>query len=172
MSGSWDKSLRLWSLETGAQITVYPPADHPDGNGVLSSHLTSLSITPSCPSMYLCSTYDGSVYAFDTRKKEGLVFKILPQASQAPPWTLSACWGGGGQSSHDKIFVGRRNGCVDEFDVKMTSTLHGAAIHSRTFRMPHGSGSVYVVESLPNNRHLLVYASFLLSSNNLIGRSC
>jgi transcriptional activator SPT8 len=73
-----------------------------------------------------------------------VIWKCDPDPS-TPPWALSSCWSPDGQS----IYVGRRNGTVDEYDFKTKSLM-------RSLRMPLGSGSVSAVQTLNDSRHLLI----------------
>ncbi len=99
ITGSWDKTIKLWSLESGNLISEYKDP---------TSHVTSLSWTTEGPGnapLYLASSFDGTIYIYDVRKQGGLVMKVPASASNSPPWTLSTCWSANG----NKIFVARRN---------------------------------------------------------------
>jgi transcriptional activator SPT8 len=49
----------------------------------------------------------------------------------------------------DRIFTGRRNSTVDEYDLRNEKFV-------AKFEMPQGSGMVSNVQIMPNSRHLLV----------------
>ncbi|WFD33507.1 Transcription factor spt8 [Malassezia cuniculi] len=110
----------------------------------------------------LTSTLSGQVLIWDRRvdprNKKGVRALELPK--DTPPWCASACWSNNG----DRIYVGRRNETVDEWDVRMLPDLSGAprdASHGtaprylRALRMPPGSGPVSSVLMLPNDQHLV-----------------
>lgn len=114
--------------------------------------------------IFLTSTLSGQVMIWDrrmdTKAKPGVRALELPAGT--PPWCTSVCWNHTG----DKIYVGRRNETVEEWDVRMLpdttksdsvdrSHLGRAPKHVRTLRMPRGSGPVSSVLVMPNNRHLV-----------------
>jgi transcriptional activator SPT8 len=72
------------------------------------------------------------------------IWKGDPDPS-TPPWAVSSCWSSDGQY----IYVGRRNGSVDEYDFKNRSLV-------RNLKMPIGSGSVTAVAALKDSRQLLI----------------
>ncbi|TPX63385.1 hypothetical protein SpCBS45565_g06636 [Spizellomyces sp. 'palustris'] len=160
ISGSWDRTLLRWDLNTGEIIRSF--------QGV-TSQVTSVSFSPSPASCYpdlintevvngmdalapsaaedsllMATSYDGAVLLFDQRHPSGIGRKLVASMSGAPPWTVSASWSADGR----RIYCGRRNATVDEFDV-----AEGRLI--RTIRLPRDSGPVSYVTALPNNRHLL-----------------
>ncbi|KAJ3340416.1 Transcription factor spt8 [Gonapodya sp. JEL0774] len=147
-TGSWDKSLLYWDLNTGNVLSSFGPQN---------SYLTSLSFQPGASSPRLLSTtVDGLMYLWDTRATSadpsspvdgatprGLVRRFaVPE--RTPPWCMSACWSPDG----GKVYVGRRNGTVDEFDV-----AEGTRV--RAIEMPKGSGRVTVVEAMGNGRQII-----------------
>lgn len=110
----------------------------------------------------LTSTLSGQVLIWDRRvdprTKKGVRALELPPGT--PPWCTGACWSWTG----DRIYVGRRNETVDEWDVRMLPDMSGAprsAAHGTaprmlsTLRMPRGSGPVSSVAMLPNDQHLV-----------------
>ncbi|WFD20411.1 Transcription factor spt8 [Malassezia caprae] len=114
--------------------------------------------------IFLTSTLSGQVMLWDrradTKSKQGVRALELPAGT--PPWCTGVCWNHTG----DKIYVGRRNETVEEWDVRMLpdttrtdsvdrSHLGRAPKHMRTLRMPRGSGPVSSVLVMPNNRHLV-----------------
>ncbi|KAJ3123954.1 Transcription factor spt8 [Nowakowskiella sp. JEL0407] len=136
ISGSWDKSLNFWDLDKGSIVRSYP----------LSSQITSASFqTKNTSSPLLVSSFDGAIHILDHRSSNAETRKY---PSGTPPWALSASWGANGKS----LFVGRRNGTVDELDLV-------AGKISRTIKMPRDSGPVSSVCALPSGRHLIC-ASF------------
>lgn len=113
----------------------------------------------------MTSTLSGQVMLWDRRvgpsSKHGVRALGLPPGT--PPWCTGTSWNHTG----DRIYVGRRNELVEEWDVRMlpdvTSTAPGtrtrgtAPAYVRALRMPRGSGPVSSVAVLPNNRHIVWY---------------
>ncbi|KAL9606292.1 MAG: hypothetical protein Q9179_000512 [Wetmoreana sp. 5 TL-2023] len=94
---------------------------------------------------FLAASMDGSIRIWDKRRPNPIA-KIPPR--NVPPWCMSACWSPDGNF----IYAGRRNGTVEEF------SLHkGLRDVERSFKLPHGSGSVSAVRAMPNGRHLIWY---------------
>ncbi|TPX54152.1 hypothetical protein PhCBS80983_g06018 [Powellomyces hirtus] len=102
-------------------------------------------------SMLMATSYDGAVLLFDQRVAGGIGRKFTAKLSEAPPWSLSACWSPNG----DRIFCGRRNASVDEYDVREGRWV-------RSLRLPRDSGPVSFVACLPNSRHLLCASQDIL----------
>ncbi|KAG2181257.1 hypothetical protein INT43_008840 [Umbelopsis isabellina] len=184
ISGSWDKSIVEWDLETGSIVREY---------GGYSSQISSASFRPlhkevasadsngeadkkeeaedikneddedmhtseekdeqveeigpdpmfKDPNIMLTTSIDGNCLIWDRREPTEAARRLsLPD--KTPPWTLSACWGADGS----KIYTGRRNGTVDEYDFAAQKLI-------RSFRMPANSGPVSCVASLPNGSHIV-----------------
>ncbi|KAG0316388.1 Transcription factor spt8 [Linnemannia gamsii] len=151
ISGSWDQSVLQWDLNTGAVVRNYT------GHG---SQISSLSFQPiEAPTMamdfsnsttnvsndavLMSTSVDGMICLWDRRDPTQLPRKLQPP-EKVPPWCLSACWSADGK----RIYCGRRNGTVDEWDF-----AEGRFIQS--IKMPANSGPVSFVKSLPNNKHLI-----------------
>ncbi len=71
----------------------------------------------------------------------------LPLPAKVPPWCQSAIF----NSTGDKVYVGRRNESVDEWDLRMPTSPRFV----RSLRLPTGSGAVYSLASMPNSRHIV-----------------
>lgn len=124
----------------------------------------------------LTSTLAGQVLLWDRRVRPSLTgsgsgssnssnpaqakgVRSLPLPSKTPPWCQSASWSPKG----DKIYVGRRNESVDEWDVRMLPDNTGASNQDggkepkllRSLKLPNGSGPVSSVATMPNGRHVL-----------------
>ncbi|WFC99921.1 Transcription factor spt8 [Malassezia yamatoensis] len=109
----------------------------------------------------LTSTLSGQVLLWDrrvdTKGRPGV--HALPLPPHTPPWCMSVCWNNAG----DKIYVGRRNETVDEWDVRMLPDLCGSSTKSVTnapsllniLCLPKGSGPVNAVRMMPNDRHIV-----------------
>ncbi|CAG8539092.1 3966_t:CDS:10 [Ambispora gerdemannii] len=159
ISGSWDKQVLYWDLNNGQVVRRF--IGH-------NSQITSIQFRPvlpaSSPESYdelfnddedlvnsndvlLTTSIDGHIMIWDKRAEESII-KTLAPPERTPPWSLSACWSADGT----KIYCGRRNGTVDEWDVRAGSAI-------RVLRMPNGSGPVSCVASMPNGKQLIC-ASF------------
>lgn len=118
----------------------------------------------------LTSTLSGQVLLWDrrvdTKDKAGVRALALP--ANTPPWCAGVCWNHTG----DKIYVGRRNETVEEWDVRMLpdisrdntvdrSRMGSAPRYVRGLRLPRGSGPVSAVTVMPNNQHLVWYVARL-----------
>lgn len=95
-------------------------------------------------SIFLTSSINGSIHVWDRRTPAKPVVD-LQRGLQVPPWCMSACWSMDG----DRIYAGRRNAVVEEFDLKM------GVKPSKTLKFPSISGPVSCVRAMPNNRHVL-----------------
>ncbi|CAG8766465.1 1266_t:CDS:2, partial [Cetraspora pellucida] len=91
----------------------------------------------------LTTSIDGNCLVWDKRSGN-LIPRKLPLPEKTPPWCLSACWSADG----NKVYCGRRNGTVDEWDF-------ASGKHIRSFKMPSNSGPVSCVASMPNGRHIV-----------------
>ncbi|CAO3659872.1 unnamed protein product [Umbelopsis vinacea] len=188
MSGSWDKTIVEWDLNTGAIQREYSG---------YSSQISSISFRPlekevivnnsskdvdqeakedeekasenqdeegannededmeskedsngreslvKDPNIMLTTSIDGNCLIWDRREPTAAARRLnLPD--KTPPWCLSACWSADGT----KVYTGRRNGTVDEYDFAAQKLI-------RSFRMPANSGPVSCVTSLPNGSHII-----------------
>ncbi|KAF9108736.1 Transcription factor spt8 [Mortierella sp. AM989] len=151
ISGSWDHGVLHWDLNTGATVRTY------NGHG---SQISSLSFQPtemptatmdfsspttncSNDAVLMSTSVDGTICLWDRRDPAQIPRKFIPP-EKVPPWCLSACWSADGT----RIYCGRRNGTVDEWDF-----AEGKFIQS--IKMPANSGPVSFVKCLPNNKHLI-----------------
>ncbi|KAI9272036.1 WD40-repeat-containing domain protein [Sporodiniella umbellata] len=144
ISGSWDRTVLEWDLNTGSIIRSY------EGH---NSQLTAAEYQPSYlpgeegiwdkknPNILLTTSVDGQCLIWDKREKD---CRRLPLSNHSPPWCLSACWSADGS----KIFMGRRNGVIDEYDFASQKWIRG-------FRMPSNSGPVSCVAAMPNGKHVV-----------------
>ncbi|CAG8492711.1 1399_t:CDS:10 [Funneliformis mosseae] len=163
VSGSWDKTVLHWDLNTGQVVREF--SGH--GSQISSISFRPVTTTSSCTSgqsspgsfdplfdapedmltqsndVLLTTSIDGNCFVWDKRAKNSIPRKMTPP-ERTPPWCLSACWSANGS----KIYCGRRNGTVDEWDF-----LSGKCI--QTLKMPSGSGPVSYVASMPNGRHII-----------------
>jgi transcriptional activator SPT8 len=100
----------------------------------------------------MTSTMDGQVTLMDRRVPDnGRVGRLLA-GEKAPPWCMSACWSGDG----NQVMAGRRNGTLDIWDVRRTSTSRAPNL-LRTMKTPQESGSISCVVAFPDGRHIATY---------------
>ncbi|KAI8990066.1 WD40-repeat-containing domain protein, partial [Pilobolus umbonatus] len=156
VSGSWDKSVIEWDLNVGSIVRSY------DGHiAQISSAQFQPIFTPYVPhgktgeddpsllwnrkniNTLMTTSVDGQCLIWD-RREPGRYARRLPIPEKTPPWCLSACWSADGT----RIYVGRRNGTVDEYDFASQKWM-------KSFRMPTNSGPVSCVVSMPNGKHIL-----------------
>ncbi|KAG6001919.1 hypothetical protein E4U43_001208 [Claviceps pusilla] len=97
-------------------------------------------------STFLSSAIDGTIRLWD-RRVPNAVARIGTRQG-VPPWCMSACWSPDG----NMIYAGRRNGTVEEYDVRKARRGWEP---ERALRFPTGSGAVSAVKSMPNGRHLV-----------------
>ncbi|KAI8344002.1 WD40-repeat-containing domain protein [Chlamydoabsidia padenii] len=180
ISGSWDKNILEWDLNTGslvreysghvAQLStahfqpIYTPFMKPTKSNDNKSTTDNDTTTETDPidttdkidtadntsllwdeknsNIFLTASVDGQVLLWDRRMEKEASKVGIPE--KTPPWTLSACWSTDGS----KIYVGRRNGTVDEWDSVGQK-------HIQSLRMPLNSGPVYHVNAMPNGKHII-----------------
>ncbi|KAL7816008.1 WD40-repeat-containing domain protein [Trichoderma aethiopicum] len=95
---------------------------------------------------FLSSAIDGTIRVWD-RRVPSAVARISNRVG-VPPWCMSACWSPDG----NKIYAGRRNGTVEEFDIAKAKRGWQP---ERVLRFPAGSGAVSAIKPMVNGRHLV-----------------
>ncbi|TFA99056.1 Transcription factor spt8 [Trichoderma ghanense] len=95
---------------------------------------------------FLSSAIDGTIRIWD-RRVPSAVARISNRVG-VPPWCMSACWSPDG----NKIYAGRRNGTVEEFDIAKAKRGWEP---ERVLRFPAGSGAVSAIKPMVNGRHLV-----------------
>jgi len=95
---------------------------------------------------FLSSAIDGTIRIWD-RRAPNPVARIGNRVG-VPPWCMSACWSPDG----NMIYAGRRNGTVEEFDVRKARRGWEP---ERVLKFPAGSGAVSAVKPMVNGRHLV-----------------
>lgn len=95
---------------------------------------------------FLASAMDGTIRIWD-RRVPNPVARINPRPG-VPPWCMSACWSPDG----NMIYAGRRNGTVEEYDVRRARQGWEP---ERVLKFPGGSGAVSAVKPMVNGRHLV-----------------
>ncbi|KAH6648648.1 WD40-repeat-containing domain protein [Truncatella angustata] len=122
--------------ESPSAVFAEPPPTHYDTSQTSDSTFLSASI-------------DGPIKIWD-RRVPSPVARIGNRIG-VPPWCMGACWSPDG----NWIYVGRRNGTVEEFSVEKARGGHKGWQPERTFKFPNGSGAVSCVRPMPNGRHLI-----------------
>ncbi|PTB70223.1 WD40 repeat-like protein [Trichoderma citrinoviride] len=95
---------------------------------------------------FLSSAIDGTIRIWDRRVPSAVA--RIPNRVGVPPWCMSACWSPDG----NKIYAGRRNGTVEEFDIAKAKRGWQP---ERVLRFPAGSGAVSAIKPMVNGRHLV-----------------
>jgi transcriptional activator SPT8 len=98
------------------------------------------------PHTFLSAAVDGTIRIWD-RRVQNPVTRIGSRPG-VPPWCMSACWSPDG----NMIYAGRRNGTVEEFDIRKARRGWEP---ERVLKFPAGSGAVSAVKPMPNGRHLV-----------------
>lgn len=128
--------------------------------------------------VFLSTTLGGQAILWDRRIPASSTsprgVRALPLPEKTPPWCASATWAPDGE----RIYIGRRNEAVEEWDMRMLSGddgMSGAAIDAfssmsyswapprrrtnpalrRTLRFPSSSGPVTSLTFMPNGKHLV-----------------
>lgn len=115
----------------------------PEANIVIGEGRTD-PVDDTSPDILLCSCIDGAISIWDRRQARQC--SRIPLTKGTPPWCMSACWSADGMS----VYAGRRNGAVEAYDLR--SSLDKP---QKTFKMPHNSGPVSLVQAMPNGRSLI-----------------
>ncbi|KOS18785.1 Transcription factor spt8 [Escovopsis weberi] len=97
-------------------------------------------------STFLSSAIDGTIRIWDRRAPNPVA--TINNRIGVPPWCMSACWSPDG----NRIYAGRRNGTVEEFDI---ARARRAWEPERVLKFPAGSGAVSAVRPMVNGRHLV-----------------
>ncbi|KAJ1325510.1 transcriptional activator SPT8 [Microdochium nivale] len=118
-------------------------ASGPSDSAAAPAHHTSPQTSDST---FLSACFDGTLRIWD-RRMQNPVARIGNRPG-VPPWCMGATWSPDG----NWIYVGRRNGTVEEFNINQA---RGGWQPSRIFKFPAGSGSVSCVRAMPNGRHLV-----------------
>lgn len=131
--------------------TLLDPAPAPESPSAVfaAPPLTHYDTTQTSDSTFLSASIDGTLKIWD-RRVPNPVARIGNRIG-VPPWCMGACWSPDG----NWIYVGRRNGTVEEFSVEKARGGHKGWQPERVFKFPHGSGPVSCVRAMPNSRHLI-----------------
>lgn len=131
LSGSWDQTIARWDLNTGQVVTQY--------EGHLSQ-ITAINLLPNNNgNVFLSTSMDGQSKIFDIRQGEnGSLVQNISLPEKCPPMCKTSALGPDG----NKVYHGRRNNTVDEYDIKMGS-------FTRVLKLPNNSGPVSCVACHP-----------------------
>ncbi|KAI0647078.1 WD40 repeat-like protein [Trametes meyenii] len=104
------------------------------------------------PDLLMTAHVDGQIILWDRRvQTPGKGVGRLWMSEKTPPWCMSACWSADGS----QVYVGRRNGTVEIYDVRQTGrAASGTPKIWKTLRNPLSSGVVSCVVAFPDGRHL------------------
>lgn len=171
LSGSWDKNVAFWDLETGVPQQTWTSlsgqvatlAWQPVGGAYVNTNDDDKSMdslfgdddeedrpsnkvdTPDKKAdghSFLSAGINGALDIWDTRSASRC---MQLSGTSAPPWCSGACWSVDGTY----VYAGRRNNTVEEYDVRYSSSP------SRVLRFPASSGAVTAVAAMPNGQALL-----------------
>ncbi|KAJ1879979.1 Transcription factor spt8, partial [Kickxella alabastrina] len=147
VSGAWDRACLYWDLNTGRVARVFN--EH-------SSQISSIEFQPQAVgadtgALMMTTGIDGQCLLWDMRVAKPVTssLKQFEPALKTPPWASSACWSRDGR----RIYVGRRNNTVDEYDI--AAGIGGSNGPVRTLRLPMNSGPVTAVAMMANGRNLV-----------------
>ena len=108
----------------------------------------SRSLDPSQTSdtTFLSAAFDGNLRLWDKRVQDPVA--RIGNKPGVPPWCMGTCWSPDG----NMIYAGRRNGTVEEYDIRRAKRGWDP---ERVLRFPAGSGAVSAVRPMLNGRHLV-----------------
>ncbi|KAJ1723761.1 Transcription factor spt8 [Coemansia erecta] len=147
VSGSWDRAALYWDLDSGRVARAF--VGH-------TSQISAIAFQPAqgaaegVPRM-MTTSIDGQCFLWDVRQATTAATAMdrpaerFDPAVRTPPWAAAACWSADGR----RLYVGRRNNTVDEYDVRMD----GRPV--RSLRLPMNSGPVTALAAMPNGRSLV-----------------
>ncbi|KAJ2747995.1 Transcription factor spt8 [Coemansia sp. BCRC 34301] len=173
VSGSWDRAVLYWDLNTGrlargfaghtsqissiefqptwtsekynAQLGSKDPVDdNAAGDANSVSGMNKEFDSQTTGPILMTTSIDGQCLLWDVRAPKALPHP-LDTPKKTPPWAASACWSRDGK----RIYVGRRNNSIDEYE------LGAGSLPVRTLRLPLNSGPVTALAVMANGRHLV-----------------
>ncbi|KAI0130404.1 transcription factor SPT8 [Xylariales sp. AK1849] len=110
---------------------------------------TYYDTTQTSDSTFLSASIDGTLRIWDRRVPNPVA--RIGNRFGVPPWCMGTCWSPDG----NWIYVGRRNGTVEEFNVAKATGGRKGWQPERVFKFPGGSGPVSCVRPMANGRHLI-----------------
>ncbi|KAL1892313.1 Transcription factor spt8 [Sporothrix stenoceras] len=141
-TGTGGESDTQQAASGGGQEIKAPPAT------VFTSQAGPTQFDPSQVSetTFFSASVDGPIRIWDRR--QNLPVARIGNRPGVPPWCMGACWSPDG----NRIYAGRRNGVVEEFDIHKAKAGWQP---ERALRFPAGSGPVSAVRAMANGRHLV-----------------
>ncbi|KAL7956391.1 WD40-repeat-containing domain protein [Trichoderma compactum] len=144
------------TLQQDQSMESQSAADTSERHGIKRPH-SPMIVSPQPPptqhdatqisqTTFLSSAIDGTIRVWDRRVPSAVA--RIPNRVGVPPWCMSACWSPDG----NKIYAGRRNGTVEEFDI---AKARRGWQPERVLRFPAGSGAVSAIKPMVNGRHLV-----------------
>ncbi|KAK6840968.1 WD40-repeat-containing domain protein [Apiospora arundinis] len=110
---------------------------------------THFDTSQTSDSTFLSASMDGTLRIWDRRVPNPIA--RIGNRPGVPPWCMGACWSNDG----NWIYVGHRNGTVEEFSVAKARGGRLGWQPERVFRFPGGSGPVSCLRPMANGRHLI-----------------
>ncbi|CAM1501533.1 Fc.00g035170.m01.CDS01 [Cosmosporella sp. VM-42] len=95
---------------------------------------------------FLSAATDGNLRLWDKRVPDPVA--RIGNRPGVPPWCMGTCWSPNG----NLIYAGRRNGTVEEYDIRKAKRGWEP---ERVLKFPAGSGAVSAVRPMLNGRHLV-----------------
>ncbi|KAJ1656300.1 Transcription factor spt8 [Dispira simplex] len=153
VSGSWDKRILYWDLNSGkiarefkGHVSQISSVHFRPFYRLRDPPVTAAGDECSPPSpqpVLLTSSIDGQCKLWDLRDPTVIPRPMNP-LDKTPPWCTATCWARDG----GKVYIGRRNGSIDEWDFASGKLI-------RSLRLPNNSGLVSSVACTVNNKQLL-----------------
>ncbi|KAG8217725.1 hypothetical protein J3R82DRAFT_5884 [Butyriboletus roseoflavus] len=144
--GASDPTSQAQQAARSSQSSVAPPKNAPP-------LLSSENSTTFSSDILMISAIDGQIMLWDKRvNTPGKGVGRLWLSEKTPPWCVSACWSTDGS----QIYVGRRNGTVDVWDVRLLGRSGPSCTPRlvKSLRNPASSGVVSCVVPFPDGRHI------------------
>ncbi|KAI9502810.1 WD40-repeat-containing domain protein [Coemansia spiralis] len=132
VSGSWDRAVLYWDLNCGKIARGF------------AGHTSQISSIDTTSPVLMTTSIDGQCLLWDVRAPKTLPHHFNTPL-KTPPWATSACWSVDGK----RIYIGRRNNTVDEYEFGMGSQP------VNTLRLPMNSGPITAVAALANGKSLI-----------------
>lgn len=179
LSGSWDKTIREWDLDTGKITNVFAgntgqistiqfrpllaldiqfQDDSSDADSLFGDSDDEGRARKTAPSdtIFMSSSINGTVKIWDTRVSSHDAALTLGVPDGVPPWCMSAAWSVDG----DKVYVGRRNSTVEELLMRMPHARSATGSRSvpnvaKCLQFPKILGPVSALAVMPNPNFIL-----------------
>ncbi|KAI5463928.1 WD40-repeat-containing domain protein [Mariannaea sp. PMI_226] len=130
----------------GGDIAALKRSQSPSAMLVTDSTSQQHDPTQTSQTTFLSSAIDGTIRIWDKRVQKPVA--RIGNRPGVPPWCMGACWSPDG----NMIYTGRRNGTVEEFDIRKAKRGWNP---ERVLKLPAGSGAVSAVRPMMNGRHLV-----------------